>query len=270
MIRTALHYHRPQSLSAASSLLAEHAGDVAVIGGGTQLLPKMNRDEMHINHVVDLVGLGLDEINVGSGSIELGARVTYDDVLQCASLCEFAPLLPRVARGVTGGRQILQQGTLIGSACLNAPGTEMPGVFTALRARMRVYGPSGMREVSADEFFIDAFAVALGPGEFVTSAVFNRSDRAGYCKIKHSAGSWPIVTASVLRDVSTGGYAVTLGAVQAVPLRVQFDESDPLEIMVAKAVTAPWSDELAPASYRAAIAGVTARRAFIEYQGATS
>ncbi|CAN7658675.1 FAD binding domain-containing protein [Caballeronia sp. LjRoot34] len=266
MIRTALRYHRPSSLEAVSQLLAEHAGDIAVLGGGTMLLPKMNRDEIHVSNVVDLADLGLSEIVVSDDAVQIGARVTYDDVLHSVALKDSAPLLPRFARGVTGGRQLVQQATLVGSACLNFPSTEVPAVFVALQANVRVHGPGGFREVPASDFFLGALKVALAPGEFVTSVAFARTERAGYCKIKHSSGSWPIVTACVVRDIKSGVLSATLGAVEAVPFRVEFDKPQQLEQLVNDTITSPWSDELAPGSYRAAVAAVAARRAFDEFE----
>jgi carbon-monoxide dehydrogenase medium subunit len=265
MIRTALHYHRPLTPAAASVILAEYAGNAAVLGGGTLLLPMLNRNELRVSHIVDLADLGLTDIAVTDTHVEIGARVTYYDVLRSVLLNGTAPLLQHVARGVTGGRQILQQATLVGSACLNSPTTEMPSVFAAMRARMRVHGPSGIREIAFDEFLLDANKVDLRPGEFVVSAAFERHTRSGYYKIKHSAGSWPIATASVLRDPGTTLFSVTLGAVEALPRRIEFDGAVPLERIVADAIASPRSDVLAPGSYRAAIAPVAARRAFSSF-----
>ena len=229
MIRTRLSYHRPVSLDEASALLAAHTGNVAVLGGGTQLLPQMHRDEVHVEHVVDLRGLGLDTITVDGEQVEIGAMVTYADVLLSPALRGTVPLLPRAAREVTGGRQLVQQATLVGSACHNAPGSDMPGVLVALDARMRLHGTGGPREVAARDFLLDASRVDLRPGEFVTSFVVGRTMHVGYCKVKHSTGSWPIATASVLRHPGGGSMTVTLGAVQAVPLRIEIDDPDRLE-----------------------------------------
>ena len=267
MIRTKLRYHRPGTAGEACDLLAEHAGEVAVLGGGTQLLPRMHRGETSVTHVVDLRGLGLDRITVSAGVVEIGAMATYEDVLASAPLRDAAPLLPRVAGGITGGRQLTCQATLVGSACFNNPSSDMPGVFVALGATLRLNGPSGERRVPAHTFFRDAFEVDLRPGEFVASFAFARHATAGYCKVKHSTGSWPIATASALRDDASGTVMVTLGAVEAVPLRFDVTDRGRLDAQVREAISKPWSDVLAPGSYRAAIAAVVARRAITELVG---
>jgi aerobic carbon-monoxide dehydrogenase medium subunit len=262
MIRTRLRYHRPATLSEASALLAEHHGNAAVLGGGSQLLPAMTRDEVRVEHVVDLQDLGLDRIRRTGGRVEVGARVTYADVLRDDDLARDVPLLPTMARGVTGGRQLTQQATLVGSACHNHPGSDVPGVLVALGATLRVHGTTGTREVAAAQFLRGAHAVDLAAGEFVTSFRVDRLGAAGYVKLKHSSGSWPIATATALHDGT--GFSVTLGAVEAVPVRVTLETPDELPARVAAAITSPWADVLAPASYRAAVAGVVAERALTD------
>jgi carbon-monoxide dehydrogenase medium subunit len=264
MIRTPLRYHRPATSAEASAVLAEHHGNVVVLAGGTQLLPRMNRDEVHVEHLVDLQDLGLTGISESDDRVEIGAKVTYADVVASELLQRAVPLLPRMARGVTGGRQLTQQATLVGAACHNYPGTDVPGTFVALGATLRLHGLDGIREVAASDFLLGAQSVDVRPGEFVSSFTVDRTERAGYCKIKHSSGSWPIATASALYDTAADGFAVTLGAVQAVPVRVTFTEPAELAGLVRAALTAPWDDVLAPAAYRAAIAGVVARRALTE------
>jgi len=266
VIRTRLLYHRPATLGECSDLLAKYVGNVAVLGGGTQLLPQMTRDEIHVEHVVDLRGLSLDTLVFHGDDIEIGAMATYADIMSSTELSALVPLLGRAARGVTGGSQIARQATVVGAVCHNYPGSDMPGVLVALDAKMRIHGTSGLREISASDFLLSASKVDLRPGEFVVSFLVRPVANIGYCKITHSTGSWPIATASAVRDHATGKIAVTLGAIQAVPIRIELDDLGQLDLQVRKAVVAPWSDVLAPGSYRAAIAGVVARRAIGDLQ----
>jgi carbon-monoxide dehydrogenase medium subunit len=264
MIRTRLRYHRPSTPAETSALLAEHHGNVAVLGGGTQLLPRLTRDEVRVEHLVDLRALDLDTITVNGDQADIGAMVTYADVLSSPELGDMVPLLAQVAAGITGGRQLTQQGTLVGSACENYPGTDIPGALVALRARMRLHGIDGVREVSAADFFLGSSTVDVRRGEFVESFFVRRTPRGSYSKVRHCTSSWPIATASAVLDPATGAMSVTLGAVQATPVRIPVEDPAALPELVQAAVTEPWSDLLAPGSYRAAVAGVVARRAVAE------
>ncbi|MFC5947551.1 FAD binding domain-containing protein [Pseudonocardia lutea] len=270
MIRTRMRYHRPQTLVEASQVLLEHHGNVAVLGGGTFLLPRMNRHLMEFENVVDLQDLGLRHVTSVDGEIVMGAGVTYVDVLESDLTRSNLGLLPRMAEGVTGGRQITQQGTLVGAACFQFPTTDAPGALVALDGTVDIQGPDGRRSVPISDFLIDAFVVDLRPGEFVSAMRFAPQPAGGYCKVKHATGSWPIVTASAV-PATGGGVRVTLGAVEARPvvLTVEdpFDRTE-LEHRVDRAITAPWSDHFAPGSYRADIAAAVARRAILDLTGA--
>jgi len=277
VIRTALRYHRPTTAEEVVALLVEHAGDVAVLGGGTQLLPQMTRNQVSVGHLVDLRGLGLRGIGVTDDAVEFEALVTYSDVLLSAEVRAAAPHLQRVSHGVTGGRQLRNTGTLVGSACFAMPGSDMPAALVGLDAVFAVHGPDGGREVPAAQFYTDAFTTTLRTGEFVRAVRVPRTSAAtGYCKVKHSSGSWPIATATAVR--TDGSARVTLGSVQAVPLHVDLSDlldgatldRAALRQRVTEAVTDPFTDVLAPGSYRARIAGAVADRAFTELEGARS
>ena len=269
MIQTPLRYHRPSTVEEAWSVLLEQHGNVRVLAGGTQLLPLMHRNEVRVEHVVDPRDLGLATIRHDGERLEVGALSTYADVLASDLVRDRSPLLVRAAAAVTGGRQILQQGTLVGSACFNFPSSDFPGVLVATDARFRVQGPAGTREVAAADFLRDAYVVDLEPGEFVTSFTV-AGGNGGYCKLKHSAGSWPIATASARASLAGEGWQVTLGAVQAVPLKVEVRRDEELDDAVRTAVDRPWTDVLAPGWYRAQVAGVAARRAIGDLERATA
>lgn len=275
MIRTRLKYHAARSVDEACSLLVERGEGAAVLGGGTWLVPLMTRGERTVTDAIDLRGLDLAGVVLRDGELEVGAMTTYAEVLASPVLRERAPLLHTLAAGVTGGRQIHNLGTVGGSACFAFPSSDVPACLVALDARMRLQATSGVREVRAGEFFLDAYRSALAPGEILTAIVIPAAaGGVGYYKLKLCESSWPIATAAA---VVTGGTAdaagnVTLGGVQRTPLRIDLGDAldgegatrisaERLDALVAEKLDDPWDDELAPGSYRVAVAGVIARRA---------
>jgi aerobic carbon-monoxide dehydrogenase medium subunit len=275
MIRTALRYHRPATLDEAAGLLEDHHGRAAVLAGGTQLLPRMFRGEALVEHVVDLRDLDLASVTVhgtppAPAMIEVGAMVTYETILADPTLRRACPLLAEVALGITGGRALTEQATLVGALCHNTPGSEMPAVFTALDARVVLHGPDGVRELPVTAFLRDAHDVELRPGELVRTVRFAAAPRAGYCKIKHATGSWPIVTA-IARYDRDGRPVITLGAVEALPRQIVVEDPAPdaLTDQIRHALGRPWADVLATGRYRASVApvaGVRALRALHELE----
>lgn len=268
MIRDDLRYHRPTTGEEASALLVEHGPDAAVLGGGTMLVPQLVRAERRAHHVIDLRGLGIDKVTVGDNRLELGAMVTYGNILRAAPLPGSTALLQKLADVVTGGSQIRNLGTLGGSASYANPSSDIPGALIALDTVMQIVGPDGRRELPAGEFFIEAFKTALGPGDLLVGMRIPVADMAtGYVKIKAASSGWPVVTASALFSATSS--SVTIGAAQAVPVKVDVTafgnmnswDSAAVADAVRAALTDPWHDSQATAAYRKHVAGVLARRA---------
>ena len=114
----AFAYFRPRELGEACALLAEHGTEAAVVAGGTDLLPKLKRQQLVASVLVGLPGIDeLRQIRVNGGvSIGAGAR-----------LCELAAhpalegpyaALARAA-GLIASPQIRNAGTLGGNLCLD-------------------------------------------------------------------------------------------------------------------------------------------------------
>ncbi|WP_158605489.1 FAD binding domain-containing protein [Amycolatopsis panacis] len=270
MIRTSLRYHRPVTPEETSAILTEHSGDVVVLGGGTMLLPMMNRAEVNAGHIVDLRGLGLDKITVAGDNVRVGAMATYNDLLCSDLIAREVPLLRRMASGITGGNQLRNLATAGGSACYGNPSSDVPAVLVALEATMCLHSPAGERRVPSAEFFVDAFRTAVGAGEFLMSIeVPRRVIAAGYHKLKLCEGSWPIVTAAVVRH---GGRAMaTIGAATVTPRRFELTsyldaDKDTVDEYVRDNVGDPWSDVLADGNYRKDVSGAVVRRAVAELQ----
>lgn len=262
MIRTAMHLHRPSTLDEATDLLSEHGDRAAVLGGGTMLLPLMGRGERSVEHLIDPVSLDLSAIRVADGHVEIGARVTYSQILNSEQVLACVPPLIDVAARITGGAQLRNQATLGGAACCANPGSDAPAVLLALDAIMVLHGPEGVRAVDAADFFRDAFSTAIAAGELLRGIrVPSGSDLAfAYVKLKHSEGSWPVATAAAVASADLG-LRVTVGAAGPVPITVAAEDPGRVAELVDAALTEGWSDELAPASYRRAVAPVVARRA---------
>jgi aerobic carbon-monoxide dehydrogenase medium subunit len=270
VIRTDLRYHRPGTPGEASALLAEHVGDAVVLGGGTMLLPMMGRAEITARHAVDLRGLGMDTVTEHAGHVEIGAMATYRHLYTSPVLARRVPLLSRMAAGITGGEQIRNLGTIGGSACFANPSSEVPAVLVALGATLRLHGPAGHRDVAAADFFRGAFATDLADGEFLASVLVpHRHGRTGYHKLKLCEGSWPIVTAVATADRARERAEVTVGAAQAVPVRIELTAPPDagrrdlagVDALVRRQIDDPWSDVLADGTYRREVAGAVVRRA---------
>jgi CO/xanthine dehydrogenase FAD-binding subunit len=249
-----MRYTRPADVDGVTAALAD--GDAVVVGGGTVVVPEMTHGRVRPSAVVDLARAGLAGITRGDGVWVVGAMTTYTELERSA-----VPLLATVARGVTGGPQIRNRGTVGGSASYANPSSDVPAALVALSARLRLAKAGGVREVAAADFFAGAFRTVREPDEVLTAITVPDTEAApGYLKFKLVEGSWPIVTAATLAGPTI---RVVLGGATAVPVAVELARDswrDQLRSEVDRVLTRPWDDVLAPGHYRARIAPVIAAR----------
>jgi carbon-monoxide dehydrogenase medium subunit len=274
MIPSTFDYEAPTSVAEAVALLRE---GTQVIGGGTWVVPALNRGDARSAGVVDLRRAGLGGISQDGDVIRVGATCTYADLLASDLVAAHLPLLRTMAAGVTGGRQILNQGTLGGSVAAARPSSDAPAVVVALGGRLRIAGPDGERVVDAREFFVGPEHTVLGPHDIVVALDLPsaRGLRWGYAKLKHGQSSWPIATAAVILGPADGEPSwatLVLGGVAGTPVVEDITGGPAARLLTengmaaaarlaTERITEPWSDVLAPADYRRTVAPVLAVRA---------
>jgi CO/xanthine dehydrogenase FAD-binding subunit len=249
-----MRYTRPSDVDGVTAALAD--GDAVVIGGGTMVVPEMTHGRVRPAAVVDLTKAGLAGITRVRGGWVVGAMTTYTELERSA-----VPLLATVARGITGGPQIRNRGTVGGSASYANPSSDVPAALVAMEARMHLARCGGERQVAAGDFFLGAFRTAREPDEVLTGIAVPDTDAAlGYLKFKLVEGSWPIVTAATLAGPTI---RVVLGGAAATPVALELERAswrEQLQSEVDRMLAEPWDDVLAPGHYRARIAPVVAAR----------
>ena len=120
MLRLAPYaYHRPATLAEAAALLAEHAGGVLPVAGGTDLVPNLKHGLFSPAHVVSLRRLPeLRGIEVRDGELVIGAAMTMSEIAAHPQVREHAPSLAK-AVGLVAGPQLRNAGTIGGNICLD-------------------------------------------------------------------------------------------------------------------------------------------------------
>jgi CO/xanthine dehydrogenase FAD-binding subunit len=265
MIKGAFDYHTPASLEEAASALASVDGEVSVISGGTWVVPEMTHGVRRPRAVVDLRRAGLGTVRRDNGAVAIGTTVTYSGLLAAP---DGPAVLKVMASGVTGGKQVHNQGTLGGSACYANPSSDVPAALVGVDATLRLVRDGGSREIAAADFFRGSFKTALEPGELLSEILVpaEPQGRFGYYKFKFSESSWPIATATCLVGSDGRVARLSLGGVSTTPVLVSAatgaGEAGDVAAAVAATEFEPWTDGLADGGYRRRIAGVIAGRAF--------
>ena len=111
---------RPRSAAEAIARLAEHAGNIRILAGGTDLLPSMQQKLFEPSYVLDIRRIAeLKGIRPQpDGGVELGALTPLTDIERSDVLREHYPVLPEAARTVASP-VLRNMGTIGGNICLD-------------------------------------------------------------------------------------------------------------------------------------------------------
>ena len=275
-----MQYEAPQTLEAASALLAGASGTARVLAGGTDLLVQLRSGLIEPDLVVDVKHIpGMRTITAENGGFRIGAAVSGAQLGEHQGVRK---LWPGVVEAVEliGSTQIQGRATMVGNMCNASPAADSVPAMIAAGAIVTVVGPDGRRDVPVEEVCIGPGKTSLKKGEIVASVLLPaRPPRSGdaYLRfIPRTEMDIAVVGAGVsltLDDKDTCTAArVGLGAVAARPLLVPQAakalvgttvDDHALEHLAAAASAAcrPIDDKRGTIEYRTKVAGVLARRA---------
>jgi carbon-monoxide dehydrogenase medium subunit len=235
-------YFAPESLDEALELLADGERETKVLAGGQSLVPMLNFRLVAPDALVDIGRVAeLRYVRrAESGAVEIGAGATQAELLALG-----APLLSEGLRHI-GHPQIRSRGTVCGSLVHNDPTAELPALAVALDATLTVAGPSGRRQIAADDFFVFYYQTALEPGELLVEVTFPPAlPGTGWCfrEIARRRGDFALVGA-----IAVGELLVLFGVGER-PLKLRFEPEDDVARLV-RDVVDPVDDVHASAEYR--------------------
>jgi carbon-monoxide dehydrogenase medium subunit len=298
MIPAAFAYSRASSVEEALGLLLEHGADAKIIAGGQSLLPLMKLRLARPDRLIDIGRIdslrGVRELP--DGRLAIGSLTTYAELLDDSTVMRLALLadaLPRIA-----DVQVRNRGTIGGAIAHADPAADLPAVLLALDAEVAVRSAErGERSIPIGEFFDGAFSTALAPDELLTEIRVpapSGSYGSAYRMLEQQASGFAIAgVAAVLgqtgsgsgagsgsgigQDAPVGDIRVAVTGVGDQPYRAssvedalrgaRLDSAASSSAAIASAVASicdgvtVQSDIHADRAYRAAMAGVMARRA---------
>ena len=162
-----------KSIDEAVSILNEHGDRARIIAGGTDILVMMRAGRRLADVVIDVKDIPeLSQMNYSAGSgLTLGAAVPCYQIYQDAAISAAYPGLIDTAT-LIGGIQIQGRASIGGNICNAAPsGDSIPAVI-ALGGVCNVAGPSGTRQIAAEDFCTAPGQNALQHGEMLVSVDF--------------------------------------------------------------------------------------------------
>jgi aerobic carbon-monoxide dehydrogenase medium subunit len=264
MIPASFDYEVADSAAHALSLLAEYGDDAKLLAGGHSLLPMMKVRLAQPTVLIDIARITeLSGIRIEGDEVVIGATTRHAELAGSELLKAEVPILAYAAAQV-GDPQIRHRGTIGGSLAHADPSADLPMTLLALGGSVEITGPSGVRVVSADDFFVGPFESVLGPDELLSAVRVPRGGSApwGYQKFVRRANDWAIV------GVAACNGRVALASMGGTPLRALATEqalASGASISEAAALaaegTSPGYDFHADVDYREHLARVLTKRA---------
>jgi len=266
-------YVRANALDEVPRLLEQHGEAARLLMGGTDLFVRMRDGFIRPQIVVDVKHLpGMrDIIYDKQAGLTIGAAATMNEVACHPSVQVHYPLLAEAVNSVAS-YQLRNRATLGGNLCNGSPAADTAPAVLLLEGRIVLYGPSGEREVPANEFFLGPGETAMQADELMTAVRFPGppAHSAGrYLKLgRNKAGDLAIAGAAVLGfpDGTASGYSFRIGlaSVAPVPLRAleaedvlaanpPGEETFVLAAEKAMSAASPIDDVRASAAYRRAM-----------------
>ncbi len=271
----------PESIKEVSELLGRFGESAKIYAGGTELLLAMKEGLVHYERLINVKNVkGLNEVTSDNGIVRIGALCTHHQLETSPVLQQKLAALMQLEQNVANVR-VRQVGTLGGNLCFAEPHADPGILLLALGARMAAERAGVTREMTAEEFFVDAYETCLEADEVLTEIrVPVPPDKSGVAYLKFGYLERPSVgVALALRVDGNGksihGATIAVGCAGPAPKRVPEAEEqikgksvDEAKVNILKAgeiagrAAQAISDLHGSQEYKEHIVGVLLKRAF--------
>lgn len=158
----------PETVAEACELLSRFEDSAKIYAGGTELLLAMKEGLVQYERLINLKKLtGLGEVRQEGGEVRIGALCTHHQLEGSELLQRLLPSLVELEQNVANVR-VRQAGSLGGNLCFAEPHADPGTLLMALGAKMVAAKSASQREITAEEFFVDAYETSLQVDEVLT------------------------------------------------------------------------------------------------------
>lgn len=249
-----VEYHRPSTIESTIKLLSRREPTTVPLGGGTTL----NRPSLESFAVVDLQFLHLNKIKKIGNTLEIGAMVTLQNLLENPNS---TPVLVESIRhqATYNTRQIA---TVAGSLVAADGRSPFATMMLALDPIL-IIEPGGEKVNLGDLF---PFRTEKLPGKLITKVIIPLNVLLGYEYVARTPADLPLVSVGI-SSWDSGRTRVVLGGFGKVPI-LAFDGMDSVgtEIAASDAFKNA-GDQWASAEYRSEVAQVLTSRCLKDLRG---
>jgi CO/xanthine dehydrogenase FAD-binding subunit len=244
-------YHRPKTLDEALNLLARP--NMTPLGGGTLLASRHWRSDPV--EAVDLQAVGLNIIRKSGNSLEIGATVTLQQLLESEVCAE--PL--KAALKLEAPLNLRNAATVAGTLVSCDGRSTFATVMLALDVKLELTKLDNSKVETQTSNIGDFLPLRDLQGSLITSIILPLNAKLAFDYVARTPADKPIVCAA-LAQWNSGRTRLVLGGYGKMPLlAMDGTEAEGLETAARNAFHAA-SDEWASAEYRMDVAATLAKR----------
>ena len=245
-------YHRPKTLDEALALLTQH--NTLPLGGGTLLSQPTPFDPTQGKpdsvHAVDLQLLGLDSLRVNGSSLDLGATLTLQSLLES----EHCPEALKRALKLEAPLNIRNSATTAGTLISCDGRSTFATVLLALDARLEIRDSIGKSQVSSLGEFLP-----LRPRGLITSITIPLNIKLAFEYVSRTPADKPIVCVA-LAQWNSGRTRLTVGGFGKSPMLAMDGTASDDVASAARNAFHEATDDYGSAEYRMDVASTLAKR----------
>ncbi len=172
-------YYFASSIEEALAYLIAHHGRSQVVGGGTLLMPLLQRDAVRIEYLADVSRIAsIRRVTEGDGQITVGGAVTFERLLSIDAIAQRAPILREAAERMSAP-QIRQLATLAGNVVAAEGNTQGAVALMALDADVEITNSTGAQWLPIDSLYVSHGVSRVDSSSEVVTALRFPAQAAG-------------------------------------------------------------------------------------------
>ena len=241
MIRD-FEYLAPKTLEEALTLLSKYGEECKIIAGGQSLLVLMRQGLVAPKYLISIKGVSeLNYINYDAKKgLRIGALTPHRAIENSPVIQNGFTVLAEMEQRLAS-IQTRNWGTIGGNLCHADPAGDPAPVLVVLKATLKMQSLDGERTMASEDFSLDYFETALGPGELLTEIqvpVVSPHTGTAYTKFNVIESDLATVGVAVSIILSSSNSAcqdvrIALGASAPTPMRAKQAE----EVLRGKKIT---------------------------------
>ena len=215
-------YHKPKTIEQALEILYDYKNS-KVLSGGTDLVGNLKNEMMKPSNLVDIKGLkGLDKIKVSKRRLQIGALVTFSDLIGNKLINESFPVISEMCQTVAS-KAIRNRATMVGNICSAVPCMDSGAILSVYNAQVNASDYYEEREIPISKWFKGPRKTTIRKKEMVLGLNLDapKQHAGAYIKLGRYKGEDLAQATCAVLALPNDEYRIAFGSVGPTPIRAK-------------------------------------------------